>query len=73
MRRSAIGLLRIIIENKLIFKLRELISYSIRLYEQQEVEIKNDKTEQQVLSFIKERMRNILKEKRLNLILLRPQ
>ena len=64
MRRSAIGLLRIIIENKLIFKLRELISYSIRLYEQQEVEIKNDKTEQQVLSFIKERMRNILKEKK---------
>ena len=54
MRRSAIGLLRIIIENKLIFKLRELISYSIRLYEQQEVEIKNDKTEQQILSFIKE-------------------
>ena len=64
LRRSAIGLLRIIIENKLIFKLRELISYSIRLYEQQEVEIKNDKTEQQVLSFIKERMRNILKEKK---------
>ena len=64
MRRSAIGLLRIIIENKLIFKLRELISYSIRLYEQQEVEIKNDKTEQQILSFIKERMRNILKEKK---------
>ncbi len=64
LRRSAIGLLRIIIENKLIFKLRELISYSIRLYEQQEVEIKNDKTEQQILSFIKERMRNILKEKK---------
>ncbi len=63
LRRSAIGLLRIIIENKLIFKLRDLISYSIRLYEQQGVQIKNNKTEYQVLEFIKERMRNILKQK----------
>ena len=63
LRRSAIGLLRVIIENKLTFKLRDLISYSVRLYEQQGVQIKNDKTEQEVLEFIKERMRNILKQK----------
>jgi len=63
LRRAAIGLLRIIIENKLVFKLRELISYSIRLYGEQSVEIKNEKTEQEVLDFIKERMRNILKLK----------
>ena len=63
LRRSAISLLRIIIENKLFFKLRDLISYSVRLYEQQGVKIINVKTEQQVLDFIKERMRNILKQK----------
>ena len=63
LRRAAIGLLRIIIENKLSFKLRDLISYSIRLYQEQGVEIKNEKTEQQVLEFIKERMRNVLKLK----------
>jgi glycyl-tRNA synthetase beta chain len=63
LRRAAMGLLRIIIENKLVFKLRDLISYSIKLYREQSVEIKNDKTEQQVLDFIKERMRNILKLK----------
>jgi glycyl-tRNA synthetase beta chain len=63
LRRSAIGLLRIIIENKLILKLRDLISYSIRLYVDQGVKIKNEKTEQQVLDFIKERMRNVLKLK----------
>ncbi len=67
LRRSAISLLRIIIENKLIFKLRDLISYSIRLYEQQGVEIKNDKTENQILEFIKERMRNILKQKNIKI------
>ena len=53
LRRAAIGLLRIIIENKLSFKLRDLISYAIRLYQEQGVEIKNKKTEQQVLEFIK--------------------
>jgi glycyl-tRNA synthetase beta chain len=63
LRRAAIGLLRIIIENKLVFKLRDLISYSIRLYGEQSVEIKNEKTEQEVLDFIKERMRNVLKLK----------
>ena len=63
LRRAAIGLLRIIIENKLVFKLRDLISYTIRLYGDQGVEIKNEKTEQQVLVFIKERMRNVLKLK----------
>ena len=63
LRRSAIGLLRIIIENKLIFKLRDLLSYSIKLYQDQGVIIKNEKTEQEVLDFIKERMKNILKTK----------
>ncbi len=63
LRRAATGLLRIIIENKLSFKLRDLISYAIRLYQEQGVEIKNEKTEQEVLDFIKERIRNILKLK----------
>ena len=63
LRRSAIGLLRIIIENKLTFKVRDLIIYSIKLYEQQGVQIKNIEAEQQVLDFIKERMRNIFKQK----------
>ena len=67
LRRAAIGLLRIIIENKLVFKLRDLISYSIRLYGEQGVEIKNEKTEQEALDFIKERMRNILKLKNIKL------
>ena len=63
LRRAAIGLLRIIIENKLSFKLKDLISYAIKLYQEQGVEIKNEKTEQQILEFIKERMRNVLKLK----------
>ncbi len=63
LRRSAIGLLRIIIENKLSIRLRDLINYGIRLYEEQGIEIKNENTEVEVLDFLKERMRNILKLK----------
>ncbi len=64
LRRAAIGLLRIIIENKLSIKLRDLIIYAIRLYEEQGVEIKNENTEMEVLDFLKERMRNIFKIKK---------
>ncbi len=67
LRRSAIGLLRIIIENKLSIRLRDLINYAIRLYEEQGIEIKNENTEMEVLNFLKERMRNILKLKNIKI------
>jgi glycyl-tRNA synthetase beta chain len=63
LRRSAVGLLRILIENKLIIKFRDLLSYSIRLFEDQGVKSENLNTEKEILEFLKERMRNILKEK----------
>ena len=65
LRRSAISLLRIIIENNLTIKLRELISYAIRLFEEQGVEVKNNVAEKEILDYLKERMRNILKEKKI--------
>ena len=63
LRRSAIGLLRILIENKLNIKLKDLISYSIILFQDQGVKFENSNTEKEILNFLKERMRNILKEK----------
>jgi len=65
LRRAAIGLLRTIIENNLGIKLRDLINYSIRLYNDQGVTIENKNTEKELLDFFKERMRNILKEKKI--------
>ena len=67
LRRSAIGLLRIIIENKLSIRLRDLITYAISLYAEQGVEIKNENTEVEVLEFLRERMRNILKLKNIKI------
>ena len=65
LRRAAIGLLRTIIENNLNFKLTDLISYSIKLFEDQGIKIENSNAEKEVLDFLKERMRNILKEKKI--------
>jgi len=67
LRRSAIGLLRIIIENKLSIRLSDLINYAIRLYEEQGVKIENEKTELEVLDFLQERMKNILKLKNIKI------
>jgi len=65
LRRAAIGILRIIIENNLTIKLRDIISYAIKLYEDQGIKIINPHTENEILDFFKERMRNILKEKKI--------
>ena len=63
LRRSAIGLLRTIIDNKLNLKLRNLISYNIKLLEEQGVKKINENSENEILNFLKDRMKNILKEK----------
>ena len=51
LRRSAIGLLRIIIENKLSVKVRDLIVYAIRLYDEQGIKFENENTEVELLNF----------------------
>ncbi len=63
LRRSAIGLLRTIIENKLNLKLRNLISYNIKLFVEQGVKKINENSENEILNFLKDRVKNILKEK----------
>jgi glycyl-tRNA synthetase beta chain len=65
LRRAAIGLLRTVIENNLELKLKDLISYAARLYTDQDVKVENNQIEKDILDFLKERMRNILKEKKI--------
>ena len=65
LRRSAIGLLRIIVENKLNLKIRDLINYNINLFLDQEVKSLNQNTEKEILGFLKDRMKNILREKKI--------
>ena len=67
LRRAAIGLLRTIIENNLNIRLKDLINYSIRLYTDQGVVNENRNIDRELLEFFKERMRNILKEKKIKI------
>ena len=64
LRRSAIGLLRTIIENNLVIKISDLIDYFTRIYLEQGVEEKNTQLKKELMTFLRERMKNILKEKK---------
>tara|TARA_B100000029_G_scaffold395963_1_gene393887 strand:+ start:891 stop:2981 length:2091 start_codon:yes stop_codon:yes gene_type:complete len=65
LRRSAIGLIRIIIENKLNIKLKDLINYSMLTYSEQKVDFSNKDVVKDVLFFLKERFKNFLKDKKI--------
>jgi len=65
LRRAAIGLLRTVIENNLTVRLRDLIDYSIKIYLDQGVKQTNDQVSKDLLIFFRERMKNILKEKKI--------
>ena len=65
LRRSAIGLLRTVIENNLVINISDLIDYFIRIYLDQGVKEKNTQSKKELINFLRERMKNILKEKRI--------
>ena len=65
LRRTAIGLLRIITENNLTIQLKDLINYSIALYNEQNLKFSNDSVAKEVLIFLKERFKNLLKDKKI--------
>jgi len=65
LRRTAIGLLRTITENKLTIKLKDLINYSIVTYEEQGVKFTNTLVAKDVLIFLRERFKNLLKERKI--------
>ena len=65
LRRTAIGLLRTIIENKLNIKVKDLINYSVVLYQEQNVKFLNSTVSKDVLLFLRERCKNLLKEKKI--------
>ncbi len=67
LRRNAIGLLRIIIENKLNVHLKDLINYSIVLYNEQNVKFSNATISKDILIFLKERFKNLLKDKKIRI------
>ena len=65
LRRAAIGLLRTIIENNLTVQIRDLIDYFIKIYLKQGVTQSNNEVNKELITFFRERMNNILKEKKI--------
>jgi len=65
LRRTAIGLLRIIIEKKLSIKLKDLINYSIVIYKEQNKKFTNNQVTKEVLFFLRERFKNLLKDQKI--------
>ncbi len=63
LRRVALGIIRIIIENKKDLKLSDLLNYSIGLYQEQNFTLVNDELKKDLSNFLKDRFRYYLKEK----------
>jgi len=63
LRRTAFGLLRIIIENNLSIQLKNLINYSNNLYLEQGFKFPDQPTLSAITNFLRDRLKNYLKEK----------
>ncbi len=63
LRRMALGVIRIIIENKKDLKLNDLLNYSIGLYQGQNFTLGNEELKNDLINFLKDRFRYYLKEK----------
>ncbi len=63
LRRSALGVVRLIIENNKELKLKDLINYSYNLYLEQGFELKNNTTYKDLNYFFLDRLKNYMKEK----------
>ena len=63
LRRIALGIIRIVVENKKDFKINDLLSYSSSLFEDQSNKLVNKDLQKDLHNFLKDRFKYYLKEK----------
>ncbi len=63
LRRLAIGLLKMILENNKELKLKDLINYSCQLYDEQNINFDSKNIQRDLSEFFKDRFKNFMKEK----------
>ena len=63
LRRAAIGIIRLIIENNINFKLKDLINYSLLLYQENDFEFENSIVQKDLETFLIDRLKYYMKEK----------
>ena len=67
LRRTALGIIRITLENKKNFKINDLLSYSSALYDDQGFNLANKSLQKELYDFLKDRFKYYLKEKEIRL------
>ena len=67
LRRMAISLVRLIVENEIKIKIRDLLNYSCTLYKDQGYEFETKKIQNELSEFIVDRLKNYLKDKQIRL------
>ncbi|NMN67008.1 glycyl-tRNA synthetase beta chain [Candidatus Pelagibacter ubique] len=65
LRRSALGIIKLLIDNNKEFKINDLISYSTSLHKNQGFEISNDLSQKEVAEFLIDRLKYYMKEKKI--------
>ena len=65
LRRLALGIIKIIIENKKDFKIRDLISYSSSLYMDQGFKFENKSLQKELSDFLMDRLKFYMKEEKI--------
>ena len=63
LRRLALGLIRLSIENNKEFKIRDLINYTLQLYQEQGFEFNNKSVQKDLVEFLTDRLKYYMKEK----------
>ncbi len=67
LRRAALGLIRLLIENNKELKIKDLINYSIILYQNQSFQFTNKSTQKELVDFLMDRFKYYMKEKNIRL------
>ncbi|MDB9774429.1 glycine--tRNA ligase subunit beta [Candidatus Pelagibacter sp.] len=65
LRRSALGVIKLLIDNNKEFKIKDLISYSTSLHRDQGFELSNDLSQKELAEFLIDRLKYYMKEKKI--------
>jgi len=65
LRRVALGIIRLLIENNNDFKLRDLINYSQSLHEEQGFKFNNNFVQKEIINFLLDRLKYYMREKKI--------
>jgi glycyl-tRNA synthetase beta chain len=65
LRRSALGVIKLLIDNNKEFKIKDLISYSTSLHRDQGFKLSNDLSQKELADFLMDRLKYYMKEKKI--------